>query len=252
MGFNSWHDFRNFENNVRYKNRFIHSSEVNEFIINIKETLPKRIKILTKDKILYRAQIGCDEIDCEVTGMDITGYSPERMKPILNKGIEGRANPKGISYLYLSTDINTSLAELRPNREQYLSSAQFKVRRDLKIVNCYSVPRHYDYFECLFNEPKSQDEIINAVWSMINNAFTKAVTNHDSATDYIPTQFLAEFFRAENFDGLYFKSGVGSGFNVVLFKLDDASLVNCTVMKAKSITYEFEECANRYFIKSDI
>ncbi len=50
MGFNSWHDFRNFENNVRYKNRFIHSSEVNEFIINIKETLPKRIKILTKDK----------------------------------------------------------------------------------------------------------------------------------------------------------------------------------------------------------
>lgn len=174
------------------------------------------------------------------------------MKPVLYEGIEGRANPKGISYLYLSTDLDTSLAEQRPNRGQLISSAQFKVKRDLRIVDCYSIDKHYDLADILFNHPpESQDDTTSAVWSMINAAFTKPVNNNDSTAEYVPTQFLAEFFKSENFDGFCFKSGVGNGLNILLYNLDDADLVNCTVMETKNVSYEFEECANRYFVKTE-
>ena len=248
LGFNTWRDFQEFEKEVKLENRFIHSPLVSEFLANIKRTLPARKRWLANKSILYRAQIGYDENEVEGEPQ-ISGYSPGRMKPISRRGKEGRGNPKGISYLYLSNDENTALAELRPHLGQYLSSAQFAVQRDLYVVDCYSVPRHYSHVECIFNPPVSQEEISNSVWSMINNAFTKPVTNADDASDYVPTQILAEFFKSEGFDGICFKSSMGIGHNFILFNLSDAEVVNCTVMETKAVNFAFSECANRYYVQ---
>lgn len=251
MGFNSWKDFQDFEREVKLENRFIHSPLVSEFLANIKRTLPPRERSLAKESILYRGQIGHDERELE-GGPEITGYPAQRMKPIPYRGREGRGNPKGISYLYLSNDENTALAELRPHLGQYLSSAQFEIQRNLRLVDCYSVPRHYSYIECIFNPPVSQEEIGNAVWSMINEAFTKPVTNADDASDYVPTQILAEFFKSQGYDGVCCKSSMGRGHNFILFQLDAAEVVNCTVMETKSVNFEFSECANRYHVQKKL
>ena len=250
MGFNSWRDFESFERDVKFNNRYVNSPEVSEFLLNIKKTLPIRERSLVISSILFRAQIGYEEYEDEGQ-LIVSGYTPKRMKPVKHESSEGRANPKGISYLYLSNDENTSLAELRPNLGQNLSSAQFSVKRNLRVVDCYSVQKHYSYINCIFNPPESQEDITNAIWSMINNAFTKPVTNTDSVSDYVPTQYLAEFFKSEGFDGVCFKSGLGDGHNYILFNLDDADLINCTVMETKSVKYEFTECANRYFVNKD-
>ncbi len=248
MGFNSWKDFENFEKNVKFKNRYMHTDEVKEFLFNIKKSLPAREKVLPKGTVLYRAQIGYDETEIEGQVV-ICGFSKERMKPLAYKGQEGRANPKGISYLYLSNDENTAMAELRPHTGEYISSAQFKINRNLKIVDCYSVPKHYNYFGCIFDPPTSQEEIGYAIWSMINEAFTKPTKNNDSSSDYVPTQILAELFKADGFDGICFKSSLGIGYNVVLFGLDMANIINCTVMETTSVIYNFSECGNRYYVK---
>ena len=42
---------------------------------------------------------------------------------------------------------------------------------------------------------------------------------------------------------------MGVGYNYILFDLEVADLINCTVMETKSIQYEFSECANRYYIQ---
>ena len=251
MGFNSWQDFQHFEREVKYENRFIHSPLVSEFLSNIKHTLPSRERSVASGNVLYRGQIGYEEYESEGQSI-ISGFAKERMKPIMCKGKEGRANPKGIAYLYLSNEENTALAELRPHLGQYLSSAQFQVQRKLRVVDCYSVPRHYSYVECIFNTPVSQTEIGNAVWSMINEAFTKPVTNADEESDYVPTQILAEFFKSEGFDGICFKSSMGKGYNFILFNLNDAELINCTVMETKAISYDFDECANRYHVQEQL
>lgn len=215
--------------------------------LNIKRTLPSRERSVASGTILYRGQIGYVEYVSEGQP-EIYGFPVDRMKPIPHKGKEGRANPKGISYLYLANDENTALAELRPSLGQYISSAQFQVQRYLKVVDCYSVPRHYTHIQCIFNPPLSQEEIGNAVWSMINEAFTRPVTNADEASDYVPTQILAELFKSAGFDGVCFKSSMGIGYNFILFNLGDAELLNCTVMATKSVSYTFDECANRYYV----
>ena len=250
MGFNTWEDFANFDKHVRYESRFLLNPAAIEFLQNVKRTLSVRTLNLQSDFILYRAQIGHREYEDEDVGQTIiAGYLAERMKPIPHNGVEGRANPKGISYLYLSNDENTCLAELRPSCGQLLSSAQFKTKRDLRLVDCCSVARHYNQIECIFKPPQSQEEITNAIWSRINEAFTTPVTKNDSVSDYVPTQILAELFKTEGFDGICFKSGLGLGHNITLFNPDDADLVNCTVMETKSVSYEFSECANRYYVR---
>lgn len=247
MGFNSWKDFYNFENEVKFENRFVHSEVVSEFLSNIKRTLPSRERSIASGAILYRGQIGYKEFEYEGQ-LVITGFETSRMKPIPNKGKEGRANPNGISYLYLANEENTALAELRPSLGHYISSAQLQVQRDLKIVDCYSVTRHYTHVECIFNPPKSQEEIGNAVWSMINAAYSKPVSNADETSDYVPTQILAEFFKSQGFDGVCYKSSLGAGYNYILFKLSDADIINCTVMETKTVSYTFIECANSYYV----
>ncbi len=251
MGFNSWRDFEQFERSVKFDRRYLHSDEVEEFLNNIKRTLSARRRSVPTGMILWRSQP--DFVEDEYEGQIIVrGHDPDRMKPLSNKASEGRANPKGIPYLYLSNDRDTSLAELRPTHGQRMSAAQFKVIRDLLVVDCYSVPRHYQQIECIFNPPVSQEEITNATWSMINDAFTKPVSRDDTSSDYVPTQILTELFKAEGFDGLCCKSGMGEGHNYVLFNLDDADLVNCTVMETDTVKYSFNECAERYYINPNL
>jgi RES domain len=240
VGFNSWQDFQTFERDVKFRNRYMHSSDVTEFLSNVARTLPARERSLASGRILYRGQIGYDEYESEGQLL-VHGFSAERMKPIANKGKEGRANPKGISYLYLSSDENTALAELRPHLGQYISSARFRMQKNLRIVDCYSISKHYSHVECIFDPPQSQEEIGNAVWSMINDAFTKPVTNEDESSDYVPTQILAEHFKSKGFDGACFKSSMGLGHNFILFNLEDAEFINCTVMETKSINYAFKK-----------
>jgi len=249
LGFISWRDFENFEKNVKHENRYVHSDEVKGFLSNIQRSLPARERSLAADSILFRSQIGYDEYVDEGQ-LIITGLPRERMKPTPLKGYEGRANPKGISYLYLADDEDTSMAELRPHIGEYISSAQFKVNRNLRLIDCYSVPKHYNYVMCIFDPPTSQEDIGYAIWSMINDAFTKPIKNNDSSSDYVPTQILAEVFKSEGFDGVCFKSSMGAGHNFVLFDLGVADLINCTVMETKSVSYGFSECGNRYHIQS--
>lgn len=247
MNFSSWVDFQNFVSSLKFKNRFIHSTEVINFLNNIERTLPSRERNLPFGTILYRAQLGINEIESE-GGVILKGHPPQRMKPIPRKGKEGRANPKGISYLYLADNEVTALSELRPHLGQYISSAQFKVQRNLRLVDCYSVTKKYSHARCIFDPPKTDEEIICAIWSMINEAFSKPVTNDEESADYIPTQVLAEHFKSNGFDGVYYKSSMGPGNNFLLFNLDDAELVNCTVMETMEVNYMFRECANRYFV----
>jgi len=62
-------------------------------------------------------------------------FDTKRMKPLLGRAREGRANPKGIPYLYLATHRDTAVAEVRPWKGGAVSVGQFKIMRDLKLVN---------------------------------------------------------------------------------------------------------------------
>lgn len=248
MKFKSHQDFNVFQQHVRFERRYVHTGPVVDFLSALETTLPERNRRMPMNALLFRAQIGFAEVPMEGETM-ITGFDEARMKPNRNFCGEGRANPRGIPYLYLSDDLNTCAAELRPQRGQLLSIAEFTVKRDLNIVDCYSVRREYGDIELIFAPPTSQEGISDAIWCQINQAFSRPVSSGDTSSDYIPTQVLVEFFRHRGFDGVCFKSGLGRGHNVVLFDLADADLVSCAVYDVKAIDYQFTECANRYYKK---
>lgn len=171
-------------------------------------------------------------------------FSPERMKPVQNSSSEGRANPKGIPYLYLSTDMNTAMAEVRPWIGSYISTAQFKLLKSVRLMNCTSDDKGTMIY---LKEPEPGKREV-AVWKDIDKAFSMPVASDETTADYVPTQILAELFKNNGFGGIAYRSSLGKGHNIMLFDLDAADLINCALYEAKKVSFDFAQTSNRYFI----
>jgi hypothetical protein len=252
--FKSWRSFWKFEQATKNQTRYVHAPEVEAFLDTVLQTTEKRIEVIAQEQILWRAQLGCDWEPIYEKGEYIddnpTPQPPERMKPLSGRASEGRANPKGIPYLYLATNRDTALAEVRPWIGSFISVGQFKTLRELRLVNCTTHQRGFRFY---LKEP-SAEEREESVWADIDRAFARPVSPSDDIADYVPTQIVAELFKANNFDGVAYRSSLGDGHNVALFDLDMAELVSCFLFQVKSIRFEFQESANPYIVRkhSDI
>jgi len=51
------------------------------------------------------------------------------------------------------------------------------------------------------------------------------------------------------FDGIIYKSMLGEGYNIVIFDVGAAKLVNCSLFEVKDISFSFQQVANPYFLK---
>lgn len=139
--FRSWRSYWEFEKSVKLKNRYVRESSVEDFLNTVLATSKSREKRISKGSHLWRSQLGyhwepLGVDDEEHVGEELCPLSPNRMKPLPNKATEGRANPKGIPYLYLATDKETAMAEARPWLGSLISVGQLKVMQDLVVVDC--------------------------------------------------------------------------------------------------------------------
>jgi hypothetical protein len=194
--FKSWQSYSQFETKIKHQSRYIHSTEVEIFCRTVLKTAEARIEVIPKDSILWRAQLGHGwRFENEDVGEMPAPHEPERMCPKIGRANEGRANPKGIPYLYLASNRDTALAEVRPWVGSYVSVGQLKISRKLRVVNCATERKGFILY---FKEPspKKREE---AVWSDIDKAFSRPVTPTDDVADYVPTQVLAELFKSNGF-----------------------------------------------------
>lgn len=246
--FKSWQSYRNFERNVKRHNRYIRTSEMEEFLQTVLATSEKKKEKIPKDTIFWRAQLGHDWESVKQNGEEFEipcPFSPARMKPVSHMAREGRANPKGIPYLYLATDRDTAMAEVRPWIGSYISVGQFKVFRNLLLANC-SFEHEKDFF-FYFKEPDAKKKEA-AVWADIDSAFSKPVEPNDSLADYVPTQILTELFKNNGYDGIAYKSLLGKDHNIVIFDLNVSDLINCSLFEVKKASFQFKETAKPYFV----
>lgn len=122
---------------------------------------------------------------------------------------EGRANPKGISYLYTAKDIKTAILEMRPQMQEMYNIATIEIIRDAKI------------FDFTYSPEKIKEDEYSIVADLhrISEEFSKP--NFGDQIEYAPTQFLCEYIKRLGFDGIKFKSAVSAtGTNVLLFDVD--------------------------------
>jgi len=232
-----------FSHSVRKRNRYIFDNKVQNFIQAVIETCSFRQGEIPSESKLFRAQLGCTSRPIIQDGEHVADeewpYSPERMVPVQGKSFEGRANPRGITYLYLANNKETACAEVRPYKGAFVSVGVFTVKRDLKVIDCTKDIREFKKGIIYFEEPDPETRE-KMVWAEINKAFSKPVNPNDPETEYVPTQIIAEIFRKEGFDGFACQSSlVEKGVNVVLFDVNDAEMTSCWLTKTNNISFDF-------------
>jgi hypothetical protein len=146
----------------------------------------------------------------------------EMGKPPAHVTSTGRANPVGISYLYLASNLDTCIAEVRPSKSSKVCIATFKPVAPIKLLDLTN-PREKATF-LLFNDAELKDALnYIALLETFAYELSLPIIPQRSHLDYIPTQFICEFFKAVcGYSGIIFNSSFGFGHNVVLF--DDASV----------------------------
>ncbi len=259
-GFKTAQDFREFANGVRRERRFFHTDAVAAFLAAVIETGKDREAPLKAGVTLWRAQIGyrnwLRNYDKGHEWPEEAPFDPERMKPVIRNPPEGRVNPRGIPYLYLSTNCDTAISEVRPWSGALISVGRFKILRDLRIADFTRHEGQLGSFDVLMKvqisrlENLTPEEVEQAVWADIDTAFSRPVGPEDEWIDYVPTQVIAELFRHNGFDGIAYRSALSEkGYNVALFDLNAADLTVCHLFEIRGIKYEYEERTNPWFLK---
>lgn len=253
--FASWQSYRNFARSVCRDRRYVWKKEAKAFLDTVLASIRERDRTISEGSILYRAQHGlvCEEDECGVT---ILAHDRERMKPLAGRAREGRANPAGISTLYMAFSEQTAISEVRPWIGSELSVAQMRISRDVKVIDLspnhgQTSFQHLSFAELSGNKPTSRERKEMAVWTDIDNAFSRPVMRTDQTADYVPTQILAELFCEQGYDGLVYRSQFGeSGYNICLFDAGDAEVINAAPYRVAGIDIKFEEIGSRWYSKS--
>lgn len=232
-----------FAQSVRAERRFLLTAKARTFLTAVRRTAERRLNVVPAGTNFWRAQRGGRTVEVPIDGTDETvtedcPFEEERMKPLSTRAKEGRANPKGLPYLYLSSHRDTAAAEVRPWKGEVVSVGQFKAVRSLRLVNTTLESKRTFYLS--FGRPPSATKREEAVWGDIDYAFATPTTATDDTADYVPTQVVAELFRNAGFDGIAYHSAYGEGHNVVLFDLALAAQVNCMLLRSKHVHFDFE------------
>lgn len=255
--FESARDYWTFQHSVKNEARYVRTKQAEEFLKALSKSAKEQEQQfqLDKGRLLWRAQLGhgwspmFDNDGNQIEDAEEIGpHEPDRMKPIAGQATEGRANSKGIPCLYLAIERDTALSEIRPGLTMSISAAQFETTRELQLIVFVSEGSQKIRYLVKEPPPEDRDEF---VWQDIDRAFSRPITPTDTSADYAPTQIIAEMFKSEGFDGIAYRSAFTGGYNVALFDINSAKLVNCCLYEAKNLSYTFEQSGNPYTLGSN-
>lgn len=222
LGKYQWKDF---VKEIKEKNRF-HTDIVNKEILS--KLLQFSFKKYKKGTSFYRARICKDEVGFEKNEMG---------SPPSNKASSGRANPEGISCLYLSNSIDTTLYEIRAGAYDYVTVGEFVLQKDIEVVNLSDIDKLSPFIVPDINLIAANIVHLNNISADI----ARPLRRHDSSLDYLPTQYICDYIKSQEFAGVEFRSTIyNSGINYAIF---DETFFECTqtmVYDIKSIKYDYD------------
>lgn len=222
-----------FSEEIKSINRF---HLINELDLEKFKSLFKHFeKRISKKEQFYRARICSDR----------KGHPLEKMgNPPAHLAKAGRANPEGISYLYLANEVKTTLYETRSSLFDYVSVGTFRIKeevdKDLKVVNLSSDT--YDLF--YLAEKESLEEVLlhRSFTDKLEKELSKPRRKSDSELDYLPTQYLSELIKSMGFDGIEYQSSLYSGgYNIAIFNPEKLVCVDSKVYEIESTHLGYKE-----------
>lgn len=194
---------------IKNMNRFFVQNSLQEEIVDL---FKQKEIVIEENACFYRARIGYEE---NKQATKIIPYDKNKMgKPPVEYSSNGRANPKGISYLYTASDVETAISEVRPWKSAIVSVVQLVPKTKLKVIDLTQSTK----LTSPFHSTNLRNEIeIERLLESLSNEFSKPVSPFDGDVDYVPTQYIAELIKYKGYKGFKFKSSLADGDNFVFF-----------------------------------
>jgi len=209
------HTWKSFVDALKNQNRF-HTNYIN---LEILEKFCSYIrKPYKKGSRFYRSRISSEK------GLMLS----EMGAPPSGKASEGRANALGISCLYLSDSVETTIHEVRASAFDYVTVGTFELQKDIVLVDLKRINKINPFV----GELDFMEHAINKEHLMkINEELGKTLRRSDSTLDYLPTQYISDFIKSIKYNGETEYAGVeynsvmnAGGNNTAIF---DPSLFEC-------------------------
>lgn len=215
----SW---KKFASEIKTTNRFHIQNALD--LEKLQELLYRYKKPINKGRKFYRARISNQE-----------GFEKvDMLNPPSDKAKAGRANPVGISYLYIADQVKTTLYETRASLFDYVSVGEFRAKEDIVVINL----RGDTYDPILLAEQEElEDFLIHLPFiTTLETNLSKPRRRSDNELDYLPTQYLSEFIKSKGFDGVEFQSSLYSeGYNLAIFTPDKFECINVEVFEIENV-----------------
>lgn len=237
-----------FAQEIKYKNRFWCGYNIDKSDSNDNKLIDEIAKLL--DEIASSEWIE-HSLPMTYENTPINKYSPlyrarkgnyvdkkdeEMGAPVSIENMSaGRMNPIGISYLYLAEDPYTALIEKRVCKDDIITIAEFISDEYIEITNLALI-KETAKDNCIGSE-KTSDRAIHLA-SILNEYFSKQISG-TAEIEYLPCQFVAEYFRLRGKQGISYKSSVGTGRNYVIFDKEKFHIQAKQLCKVKEVN---EKC----------
>jgi RES domain len=168
------------------------------------------------------------------------GFNAAEMgNPPLNYVRAGRANPQGISYLYLSSDPDTTIYETRASLFDYITIGEFKLNSDVAFISL----RETDNYDPMFlaeQELLSEYLVFLPFINSLEIELSKPIRRNDNELDYIPTQYISEYIKSLGYDGVEYKSSLNpKGYNIAVFNPKKFDCINTIVYEIQEILFKY-------------
>ncbi len=163
---------------------------------------------------LFRARI--NEDDQQFAAEDM-------LKPPANVVTNGRANPLGIPYLYVASDADTAIAEVRPHKGDKVTVATFNVAGDIRLYDLRTPRDTASPFRQLDDVARLHQHL--PYFELLGNELSRPITPRRANLDYLPSQYLCEVIKQTGLHGILYRSSIAAGFNCVVFA-DDLLVVS--------------------------
>ena len=212
---------------LRFENRFSVSKDVDKFVSNlIYFARNYKLTEFERGETYYRARINKANKSEKYELKDM-GAPPK------GRAGHGRLNPIGIPYLYVASQKDVAVCEVRPWVGCWLTVADFTLKKNIRVMN-FSKKYFVNIVDHGDNESLKGAEV---TWSNFITWMFSAPFDPKDDLAYIPTQYLVEKIKASGVDGIIYDSALcDDGFNLLLFKEDAVEPSGSTIAIVNAVS----------------
>lgn len=216
-----------FANEIKKNNRFFLTEVIDLDLL--KELLANFSRTYDAGKIFYRGRVS-----------DKSGIILDEMgKPPADNSTPGRANPKGIPYLYVSTKIETTIYESRSSFLDYITIAEFRSTAPLNVISLRGIEliSPFVFADQLPKHLANQKYLIR-----LEKELSRPIRRYDKELDYLPSQYLCEYVKSLGYDAIeYGSSLLDGGINLAVFNDDKLQAINLDVYEITKVEFQYQK-----------